>query len=56
MASILIENRAPVMTIIINRPDVKNAIDVTNSLNAPGFFAGIDGYAEGRGRHGEFDE
>lgn len=27
MASILIENNAPVMTIIINRPDVKNAVD-----------------------------
>jgi hypothetical protein len=56
MAHTLIENKAPVMTIIINRPEVKNAIDVIDSLNAPEFFAGIDRYAKGRGRHGEFDE
>ena len=56
MAGILIENKSRVTTIIINRPDVKNAFDVINSLNSPEFFAGIDRYAEGRGRHGEFDE
>ena len=27
-----------------------------DSLNSPEFFAGIDRYAKGRGRHGEFDE